>query len=113
MEEADKLYENTAITFQPLSSQARWKKATVEIIRECFKKVKDLSYLVENEDTPDDALGYTTNIRGLLRGSVPQKSGISLEPTKLGPKLKSFCSFALPLTKNKDSNIGGMGSSVI
>ena len=108
LEEADKIYENTAINFQPLPSQARWRTATVEIIRECFKEVKDLPYLVENEDTPDDALGYMTSIRRLLKGSVPPKSSICLEPTKLGPKQKSFSSFALPLTKNKDSNISGM-----
>ena len=73
LEEADKIYENTAINFQPLPSQARWRTATVEIIRECFKEVKDLSYLVENEDTLDDALGYMTSIRRLLKGCVPQK----------------------------------------
>ena len=108
LEEADKIYENTAINFQPLPSQARWRTATVGIIRECFKEFEDLSYLVENEDTPDDGLGYMTSIRRLLKGSVPPKSSICLEPTKLGPKQKSFSSFALPLTKNKDNNISGM-----
>ena len=48
LEGADKIYENTAINFQPLTSQARWKIATVEIIWEGLKEVKDLSYLVEN-----------------------------------------------------------------
>ena len=71
LEEADKIYEKTAINFEPVPSQARWRTATVEIIRECFKEVKDLSYLIENGDTPDDALGYMTSIRRLLKGSVP------------------------------------------
>ena len=43
LEEADKIYEKTAINFQSLPSQARWRTATVEIIRQCFKEVKDLS----------------------------------------------------------------------
>ena len=73
LEEADKIYEKTAINFQPLPFQARWRTATVEIIRECFKEVKDLSYLVENGYIPDDALGYMTSIRRLLKGSAPQK----------------------------------------
>ena len=73
LEEADKIYENTAINIQLLPSQARWKTATVEVIRECFKEVKDLPYLVENEDTADDALGYITKIRRPLNCSVPQK----------------------------------------
>ena len=71
LEEADKIYEHTAINFQLLPPQARWRTATVKIIRECFKEIKDLSYLVENEDTPDDALGYMTSIRRLLKGSAP------------------------------------------
>ena len=73
LEEADKIYAKTAINFQPLPSQARWRTATVEIIRECFKEVKDWSYLVENGYIPDDALGYMTSIRRLLKGSAPQK----------------------------------------
>ena len=102
MEEAYKISENTIINFQHLPSQARWKTATFEIIRESLKGVKDLSYLVENEDTADDALGYLTNIRRFLKGSVPQKSGISLEPTKSEPKRKSFSSFVLLLRKKKE-----------
>ena len=82
LEEADKIYEKQQLT--------RRRTVTVEIIRECFKEVKHLSYLFENGDTPDNALGYMTSIRRLLKGSVPPKSSISLEPTKLGPKRKGF-----------------------
>ena len=108
LEEAYKIYENTIINFQHLPSQARWKTATFEIIRESLKGVKDLSYLVENEDTADDALGYLTNIRRFLKGSVSQKSDISVEPTKSGPIRKIFPWFVLKLSKKKDRSIGRM-----
>ena len=57
--------------------------------------------MVENEDTLGEALGYLTNIRRLPQGVTPKENCISLEPTKVGSKRKSFSSFALPL---KDSH---------
>ena len=62
--------------------------------------------MVENENTLNEALGYLTNIRRLLQGAAPKESGISLESTKAGSKRKIFSSFALPLRKKKDRNIG-------
>ena len=52
-----------------------------------------------------------TNIRRILQGATPKESGISLEPTKVGSKRKSFSSFALPLRKKKDRNIGRHGET--
>ena len=52
--------------------------------------LKNLSYLVENGDTFNEALDYLKNIRSLLQGAAPKESGISLEPTKAGSKRKSF-----------------------
>ena len=70
-----------------------------------------MSYLVKNEDTLYEALGYLINIRRLLQGTASKESGISLEPTKAGSKRKSFSSFALSLRKNKDRNIGRHGEA--
>ena len=44
------------IKVQQLSSQARRKTSSAAIFREYFKEVKDLSYLVEDEDTHNEAL---------------------------------------------------------
>ena len=62
--------------------------------------------MVKNEETLSEALGNLTNIRRLLQGSAPKESGISLKPTNVGPKEKSFYSFVLPLRRKKDRKIG-------
>ena len=68
-----------------------------------LKKVKDLSYLLENLG---GALGYLTNIRRILEGAAPKERAISLEPTKAESRQKIFSSCALPSKKKKDRNIG-------
>ena len=102
--------KTAVINLQSLPSQARRKK-TAAIFREYLKEVKDLSYLFENDDTLNEALDYLTNIRRLSQDAVSKESGISLEPTKAGYKRKSFSSFALPLRKKKDRNIGRHGEA--
>ena len=86
---------------------------TAAIFREYLKEVKDLSYLVENEneDILNEVLGYLANLSILLLGAAPKESGISLVPTKAASKRKSFSSFALPLRKKKDRNIGRYGEA--
>ena len=111
LEEPNEINESTSINLQPLLSQARRKATTAAIFLEYLKEVGDLSYFVENEDTLCEALRYLTNIRRPLQGATPKESGISLEPTKVGSKRKSFSSFALPLTKKKDRNIGHHGEA--
>ena len=111
LEEPNEINESTSINLQPLLSQARRKATTAAIFLEYLKEVGDLSYFVENEDTLCEALRYLTNIRRPLQGATPKESGISLEPTKVGSKRKSFSSFALPLTKKKDRNIWHHGEA--
>ena len=112
LEEPNEMDKSAVINLQSLPSQARRKKTSAAIFREYLKEVKDLSYLVENlVDTLNEALDYLINIRRLLQGAVPKESGIYLEPTKAGSKRKSFSSFALPLTKKKDRNIGRHGEA--
>ena len=99
LEEPNEMNKSAATNLQSLPSRARRTTTTAAIFREYFKEVKDLSYLVENEDTLTKALGYLTNIRRLLQGAAPKESGISFEP------------FALSLRKKKDRNIGRHGES--
>ena len=111
LEEPNEINESTSINLQPLPSQARRKATAAAIFREYLKEVRDLSYLVENEGTLCGTLRYLTNIRRILQGATPKESSISLEPTKVGSKRKSFSSFALPLRKKKDRNIGRHGET--
>ena len=113
MEEPKEINKSEAINLQSLPSQARRKTTSATIFREYLKEVKDLSYLVENEneDTLNEVLGYLANLRILLLGAAPKESGISLVPTKATSKRKSFSSFALPLRKKKDRNIGRHGEA--
>ena len=111
MEEPKEINKSEAINLQSLPSQARRKTASATTFREYLKEVKDLSYLVENEDTLNEALGYLTNIRRLLQRAAPKESRISFEPIKSGSKRKSFTSFTLPLRKRKDRNIGRHGEA--
>ena len=106
LEEAYKIYENTIINFQHLPSQARWKTATFEIIRESLKGVKDLSYFVENEDTADDALGYLTNITRFLKGSHKKLVFLLSQPNQ-NLNEKVFLHLSCYWGKRK-RNIGGM-----
>ena len=66
LEEPNELNKSAVINLQSLPSQARQKKTSAAIFREYLKEVKDLSYLVEYEDTLNEALDYLTNIRRLL-----------------------------------------------
>ena len=113
LEEPNELNKSAVINLQSLPSQARRKKTSAAIFREYLKEVKDLSYLVEseNEDTLNEVLGYLENLRILLLSAAPKESGISLVPTKAASKRKSFSSFALPLRKKKDRNIGRHGEA--
>ena len=63
LEEPNEMNKSAAINLQSLPFQPRRKTASAVIFRECLKEVKDLSYLVENEDTLNEALGYLTNTR--------------------------------------------------
>ena len=54
LEEPYEMNKSTAINIQPLPSHARRKTTTAAIFHEYLKEFKDLSYLVENEDTLDD-----------------------------------------------------------
>ena len=67
--------------------------------------------MVENEDALNEALGYLTEIRRFLQGAAPKESGISTKAIKAGSKRKSFSSFAFPLRKKKDRNIGRHGEA--
>ena len=108
LEGPNEINKSEAINLQSLPSQARRKTKTAAIFREYLKEVKDLSYLVENEneDTFNEVLGYLANLRILLLGAAPKDSGISLVPAKAASKRKSFSSSALPLRKKQDRNIG-------
>ena len=55
LEEPNEMNESAAINLQSLPSQARRKTTTAAIFCEYLKEVKDLSYLVENEDTVNEA----------------------------------------------------------
>ena len=104
LEKPNKMNKSAAINLQSLPYQARWKTASAAIFREYLK---NLSYLVENGDTFNEALDYLKNIRRLLQGAAPKESGISLEPTKAGSKRKSFhlpCQWG----KRKTEILGGM-----
>ena len=90
LEEPNEMNKSAAINLQSLPSQARQKTTLAAIFCEYLKEVKDLSYLVEDEDTHNEALDYLTNRRRLLQGAASKESGISLEPTKAGSKRKSF-----------------------
>ena len=79
------------------------KQQQLQIFCKYLKKVKDLSYLLENLG---EALGYLTNIRRILQGAALKESAILLEPTKAESRGKMFSSFALPSKKKKDRNIG-------
>ena len=97
--------KSAVMNLQSLPSQTRRKKTSAAIFRKYLKEVKDLSYFIENEDTLNEALDYLTNIRRLLEDAVPK------DTTKAGYKRKIFSSFALPLRKKKDRNIGRHGET--
>ena len=80
MEKPNEINESTAGNHQYLPSQAKQKTTTAAVFRDYLKEVKDLSHLVEKEDTLSEALGYLTN--RLLQGVATKESDISLEPTK-------------------------------
>ena len=56
LEEPNEMNKSAAINLQSLPSQARRKTTTAAIFREYLKEVKDLSYLVEDVDTLNEAL---------------------------------------------------------
>ena len=83
LEEPDEINESIAINLQSLQSRARWKTTTAEIFRKYLKEVKNLSYLVENEDTVGEALGYLTNVRILWQMLLPKKVVFPLSKSRV------------------------------
>ena len=83
LEEPDEIKESIAINLQSLPSRARWKTTTAWIFRKYLKEVKNLSYLVENEDTVGEALGYLTNVRILWQMLLPKKVVFPLSKSRV------------------------------
>ena len=83
LEEPDEINESIAINLQSLPSLARWKTTTAEIFGKYLKEVKNLSYLVENEDTVGEALGYLTNVRILWQMLLPKKVVFPLSKSRV------------------------------
>ena len=109
LEEPNEMNKSAAINRHFLPSQGRRKTTSAAIFREYLKEVKDLDYLVEDEDTHNEALDYLTNIRRLLQGAAPKKVVFLLSQPKQNLNKKVFLHFALPLRKRKDRNIGRHG----
>ena len=83
LEEPDEINESIAINLQSLPSWAWRKTATAEIFRKYLKEVKDLSFLVENEDTLGEALGYLTNVRILWQMLLPKEVVFPLSKSRV------------------------------
>ena len=109
LEEPNEMNKSAAINRHFLPSQGRRKTTSAAVFREYLKEVKDLDYLVEDEDTHNEALDYLTNIRRLLQGAAPKKVVFLLSQPKQNLNKKVFLHFALPLRKRKDRNIGRHG----
>ena len=83
LEEPDEINESIAINLQSLPSWAWRKTTTAEIFCKYLKEVKDLSFLVENEDTLGEALGYLTNVRILWQMLLPKEVVFPLSKSRV------------------------------
>ena len=111
LEEPNEINKSATINRQFLPSQGRRKTTSAAIFREYLKEVEDLAYLVEDEDTHNEALDYLTNMIRLLQGAAPKKVAFLLNQPKQDLNKKVFLHFVLPLRKKKDRNIGRHGEA--
>ena len=119
----DETYNNDSIDsndgdfdFQELPQKKKWKATTSTLFREYLKDIKDMSYIVENEEVLTEALSLLTDIKSLLNAAVPTESGIALENTSdvRGKRRKvPFKNFQIPLRKKRDGLAGRHGELLL
>ena len=75
---------------------------------EILKEIKDLSYLIDNDDVFSEALEHLFCIKKILQPSVPQEKGIPLEPSKMVSKRTNFPLHRCPCVKRRHVLLVGM-----
>ena len=65
--------------FQELPQKEKWKSTTSTLFMEYLKDIKDMSYIVENEEVLAEALSLLTEVKSILNAAVPTESGIALK----------------------------------
>ena len=94
--------------FERKSSTER-KSTKPGFFREILKEIKDLSYLIDNDDVFSEALEHLFCIKKILQPLVSRERCLPLEPSKMGSKRKKISPLPLPLRKKKALFIGRHG----
>ena len=95
--------------FELLPRKKKFKSTKSGFFREMLKEIKDLSYLIDNDDAFSEAFEHLFCIRKILQPSVPTERGLSLEHSKKGSKRKTFPLYRCPDVKRRHILLAYMG----
>ena len=109
LEVGEILCNNDETIFEPLPRKKKFKSTKPVFFSEILKEIKDLSYLIHNDDVFSETLEHLFCIKKILQPSVPRERGLPLEPLKMGSKRKIFTPLPLPLCKKKAYSLVDMG----
>ena len=87
------LYNDDETIFESLLRNKKFKSTKLGFFREILKEIKDLSYLIDNDDVFSEALEHLLCIKKILQPSVLRERGLPLEPSKMGKKEKKILIF--------------------
>ena len=105
--EVDREFLNNAkeeddFTYIELPCKRKWRANKATLLREHLKEIQNASFLVDDDEVLDEALQKLTELKQLLKKSIPTESNIPLEQQEIKNEPKPEKLLNLSLRKKKD-----------
>ena len=89
-------------TYIELPCKRKWRANKATLLREHLKEIQNASFLVDDDEVLDEALQKLTELKQLLKKSIPTESNIPLEQQEIKNEPKPEKLLNLSLRKKKD-----------
>ena len=96
-------------TYIELPCKRKWRANKATLLREHLKEIQNASFLVDDDEVLDEALQKLTELKQLLKKSIPTESNIPLEQQEIKNEPKPKKCLNLSLRKKKDKFSGRHG----
>ena len=96
-------------TYIDLPCKRKWRANKATLLREHLKEMQNASFLVDDDEVLDEVLKKLTEVKQLLKKSIPTESNILLEQQEIKNEPKPKKLLNLSLRKKKDKFSGRYG----